>query len=187
MSIALRAVIVAMTLLGAEAGAAEASKPPITQAKPGTDTGDTPYAKVLNQLVKKWPSDLKLDYMQSSGGIPPFVTLWHVDAKGIGKAERTFDDAGHPNPENWPVALQLADVKALLTALCAVDFEHVPRPAPDSPAQFLSIRSGGRTETLDLNGLVPPGTPAAVQEKVSTALDKLLVQARKTRPIPPPK
>jgi len=149
------------------------------------NTAQEPYANVLSKLVKDWPADLEVEYLRSSGGIPPYVTRWRVAANGVGKVERSFDDAGHLNPESWPVALQVVDLKALLMALCAVDFEHVRRPVPDSPVQFLSVTSGGRTEFLDTNGLAISGTLPGVQEAVGVALSRLLEQASKAKLVRP--
>ncbi len=180
-------VCMAVPTFGAQAQAAapaDAAPPP---KPPAQDSAEAPYAAVLAQVIKTWPADVTVSYLQSSGGIPPFVTKWQVDRNGVGKVERTFDDAGHRNPEAWPVALQPADLKALLLALLAVDFEHARRPVPDAPVQFLSIRAGDRTGTLDLYGLVPPETPATVQEKVNAALAKLLEQARKPKAVAPTK
>ncbi len=143
-----------------------------------------PYAKYLRRLVKAWPADLRIGWMTSSGGIPPTVSQWSVDRKGIGQFEQVDYPHGEQTNQKWPVKLAVKDLKALLGALTAVDFENARKPTPDSPVQMLSIQASGQTGYLDAFALLPPVASDAVQAKVLGALGRLLGQCHREAPKP---
>ena len=175
------APLMAVLLVAATTAAEPGTSDPRSDNEPVADATPEPYAKVLARLVKDWPADLSVSFMVSSGGVPPSVTKWQVDAKGVGTFTRVSYPSGKQKTETWPVALSLANLKALLAALCAVDFENTRHPVPGSPVQIVGITSGGRTGSVDTFGLVEPRPPAAVQRKVFDLINKLRDQAENAK------
>lgn len=189
--------VLVLALVGAVAscGQAQPVKPlPIAEkAAPGapasplmTQKPDETYAQYLDRLVKAWPADLSVAFMGSSGGVPPYVNRWQVDSQGVGEFERIGYHDGKQTSTKWPVRLQLSDLKALVGALAAVDWEHARRPVPDSPVQSLSISSGGQASYIDALALLPPVCTADVQAKVFDSLAKLTGQSATQQPHPQP-
>ena len=142
---------------------------------------DDPFARVVARAADVWPDDVVVTFMLSSGGVPPAVVQWRVDARGVGEARRILHQAGKPPEETWPVRVEVADLKALVRALAAVDFEHARRPIVDSPAQFVGVSVGGRSDLVDIYGLSLPGTAPGVLEPLDRALGVVNQQVHRPR------
>lgn len=117
---------------------------------------ETPFSETLVAAARKLPPDLRVEYTLSSGGVPPTVVRFALDASLTASAERIHAFPPPARTQRREGKVPAERVTALLAAFAGVEVEKLRGPVADSFNQWFTIAAGGAARTFSIVALRAP-------------------------------